>query len=111
MTITSGQDTVLVMQEGRLLGGLVGEKVGVGLATEEVEFTPHPSIEKKDVAQSVGFCLLNMTSGQETVLVMQGGRLLGESVTVGVGEAELLLEGEMIKTGGLEDGRQLAAVK
>lgn len=80
------QSTVLDTQGGRLLVGVI-----VGLAE-----TPHPSIEKKDVTQSVGLCLLTIASGQDTVLVMQGGRLLGVTMIVGVGEV---------------DGRQPSAVR
>jgi hypothetical protein len=77
-------------------------------------------------------------SGQETVLVMQGGRLLGELLGGGIEEVELLLVemtnigrddvgeddgvGEYteelfakldvgVRIGGLDEGRQLAAVE
>ncbi|KAF8851581.1 hypothetical protein BDZ45DRAFT_750540 [Acephala macrosclerotiorum] len=64
----SGQETVLVMQEGKALDVVV-------LGAPEV--VPHPGVVKNEVTQSVLNCLLPIMSGQETVLVMQGGRLLG----------------------------------
>lgn len=71
MTGNVVHDTALDIQGGRLIG------VGLGVETDVVEFT-QPGIEKNEVAQSVGNCLfLNIISGQETVLVIQGGRLVG----------------------------------